>query len=51
MPFYSDSNTNNVGNISDQNNLNHSSTQKKMAQQFGVYITNNDNCTINITFK
>lgn len=51
MPFYSDSNTNNFGNTSDQNNLNHSSIQKKMAQQFGVYIANNDNCTINITFK
>lgn len=36
-------NTNNVEHISGQNNLNHSSVQKKIAQQHGVYIAINDN--------
>lgn len=38
-------NTNNVGNIGGQNNLNHSSVQKKIVDIRGVYIANNDNCT------
>lgn len=44
-------NTNNVGNIGGQNNLNYSSIQKKIVDNHGVYIANNDSFTINVTIK